>query len=235
LRTRTALRWYLTQWRRAWRDILRMQQTLLIFQIWYCLAVSVVLSIAIDWLLGHLIRRSGSAAVTNYDLAGFFLSPRGAAFLAVTICALGAFYLAERSGLLLLAASRPRSIAPADALWRSLRRLPQLTHLAIWYAAIAALLLVPVVIMAMLVAKGLLGRHDINYYLYHQPREWWLAVSCGVVLACIYLLAILTIWFRLLFALQYVLLDNASPRDAIRRSWRTTSGRAAPMAVVIGG
>ena len=219
----------LTEVTRRWRSLAR-------FQIGYTLAIGVVLSTAVGWLLDHLLRSSGSVAITNFDLASFFLSIRGLAFLFILATTWSAFFLAERSGLLLLAAGREASAAGATvALWRSLVQLPQLARLGLWYLALFTLLLVPFAALGAAAGLILLGQHDINYYLYHEPPEWWLALACGGVLGLIYGVLALALWFRLLFAVQFVLFQNARPRTALAQSWSLTKGRALSLAVPLGG
>ncbi len=224
------------EWRIALSEVWRRRGSLAGFQFGYALAFGVVLSTAVGCLLDHLLRSGGSVAITNYDLAGFFLSLRGLAFLFILACAWSAFFLAERSGLLLLAADRKAgTVGPAEALWRSLVQLPQLARLGLWYIAIFALLLVPFAALGAAAGLVLLGQHDINYYLYHEPPEWWLALACGGVLGLTYGILALALWFRLLFAVQLVLFHNAPPRAALLQSWSLTRGRALRLAVPLGG
>jgi membrane-anchored glycerophosphoryl diester phosphodiesterase (GDPDase) len=175
-------------------------------------------------------------AITNFDLADFFLSIRGLTFLFVLAVSWGAFFLAERAGLLFLAAgTNESSVGPTEALWRSLVRLPQLARLGLLYLMIFGLLLLPFAAVGAAAGIVLLGQHDINYYLYHQPREWWLALACGGVLAILYGGLALALWFRLLFAVQFVLFNKSGPRTALAQSWSLTKGRAMTLAIPLAG
>ena len=224
------------EWRNALSAITRDWRLLFRFQVGYALAFSVVLSAALGWLLEHLVRRGGSVAITNFDLAGFFLSIHGAIFLFLLAVAWSAFFLAERCGLLLMAAGREtNAVSPADALWRSLLQLPQLARLGLWYLLLFTVLLVPFAAAGAVVARALVLQHDINYYLYHEPPEWWLALACGGVLGLVYGLLAFALWFRLLFAIQFVVFQNVRPLTALRQSWSLTQGRLWSLAVPLGG
>ena len=233
-------RWLLMRVWREWgialAEVTLHWRSLAKFQLGYTLAVGVVLSTAIGWLLDHLLRHGGSVAITNFDLISFFLSIRGLAFLLILGIAWSAFFLLERSGLLLLAAGRESgAFHPTEALWQSLVRLPQLARLGLWYMALFALLFVPFAAVGAVVGFVLLGQHDINYYLYHQPAEWWLAAVCECALVLIYGVLALALWFRLLFAIQFVLFQDLPPRSALAKSWAMTKGRAFALAIPLGG
>lgn len=233
---RSALTRAWREWHFAFTEVTRRWRPLARFQVGYALAVGVILSTAVGWLLDYLLRRGGSVAITNFDLAGFFLSIHGLAFLFILACAWGAFFLVERSGLLLLAIGREaNTVGPTAALWRSLIQLPRLARLWLWYMVLFALLLAPFAALGAAVAFVLVGQHDINYYLYHEPPEWWLALACGGVLGLTYSVLALALWFRLLFAVQFVVFQNARPRTALAQSWSLTKGRVLSLAISLGG
>jgi len=223
-------------WRTALGEVVRDWRSLALFQVWYGLLVSALAGSAAGWLLDRLVRTTGSAAVTNFDLAGFFLSPWGLAFIALMVATGSAFLLAERCGVLLLVAANPSApLAATDALRLSLLHSPRLAWLGWWYALVFAAALLPFALVAALIAWLVLGAHDINYYLFHQPREWWLAVACGALLAAGYASVAIFLWFRLVFAAQLVLFERMSPRAALARSWSMTKGRVLTMALLMGG
>src|SRR6476469_8105826 len=84
------------QWREVLGHVVGARRRLLRFQLCYALVVGAALAAGVSWLLESLIARAGAAAVTNYDLAAFFLSVPGLCFLAVTIGAFAASYFMER-------------------------------------------------------------------------------------------------------------------------------------------
>src|SRR5262245_19293232 len=95
---RPSIRTIAGEWRAALGAVVRSWRPLVLFQIWYALLVSTIFGSAAGWVLDRLVRTTGSAAITNFDLAGFFLSPRGIAFLALLVGVFGACFLAERCG-----------------------------------------------------------------------------------------------------------------------------------------
>ena len=122
--------------------------------------------------------------------------------------------------LLLVAADPAAAMGPVGALRQSLLRSPHLMWLGWWYAIVFAAALLPFALVAAAIARLLIGTQDINYYLYHQPREWWLAVVGGIVLVAGYALVALALWFRLVFAVQLVLFHKRAPRAALARAGR---------------
>jgi len=131
-------------WRTALGEVVRDWRSLALFQVWYGLLVSALAGSAAGWLLDRLVRTTGSAAVTNFDLAGFFLSPWGLAFIALMVATGSAFLLAERCGVLLLVAANPSApLAATDALRLSLLHSPRLAWLGWWYALVFAAALLP--------------------------------------------------------------------------------------------
>ena len=71
---------------------------------------------------------------------------------------------------------------------------------------------------------GLLGGHDINYYLKEQPREWWIAVLLAGALSALFALGLLWLIARWLFAVPLLILGNLRPLEALRMTWRATRG-----------
>ena len=103
---------------RSWRP-------LILFQIWYALIAGAIISVG-----RRLAARSsgtGHGQRGDYELrpGGIFSFGAGAPFLALLAGILGRLFLAERCGVLLLAAAHPSAgIDATDALGRSLRRRP---------------------------------------------------------------------------------------------------------------
>ncbi len=150
------------------------------------------------WVLQRLINTSGAVSVTNEAIAGFLVSLPGLAFVLLT-AALGltSFY-AELAGLMHIAAGagRGRPVSWRDALATALAALPRLLQLALWQAGILLAWLLPLAAVAVGVYQGLLGAHDINWYLAERPPAFLVALGIGAVLA----LAALVILLRYLIA-----------------------------------
>ena len=81
---------------------------------------------------------------------------------------------------------------------------------------------------------GLLGGHDINYYLKEQPREWWIAVLLSGALSALFALGLLWLTTRWLFAMPLLILGNLRPLGALRKTWRATRGDSIGLVRIFG-
>ncbi|HAD44263.1 MAG TPA: glycerophosphodiester phosphodiesterase, partial [Plesiomonas shigelloides] len=81
----------------------------------------------------------------------------------------------QRAGVTILAASGLYGypIGPVRALVFALGRLPVFLRLGILYAVTLLALSVPFAGLGYLLFSLLLQGHDINYYLYYKPMEWY--------------------------------------------------------------
>ncbi|MEE8462898.1 MAG: glycerophosphodiester phosphodiesterase, partial [Acidobacteriota bacterium] len=64
----------------------------------------------------------------------------------------------------------------------------------------------------------LLSANDINFYLSTQPQEFWAAAAIGSALTVGYLIAIVFLYLRWIFAIPLVLFDGCQTRAALRQS-----------------
>ncbi len=226
----------LAQWRQALLAIKAQWRPLAIFQIWFAVIGAVLFAPASAWVLDSLVVSSGRVAISNYDLTGFFLSLRGLVFVVWVGVSWFAILLAEAAGLILLCANLHSSInSPAAALWQTLRAMPRIARLGLWIGVALVLVALPFLLIAAAVAIAMLGSHDINYYLYHEPIEWWVTVGIGFTLALAYVAAAGIVAVRFMFALPLVLFERQSPRRALRTSWALTRGQVAASFAVVGG
>jgi glycerophosphoryl diester phosphodiesterase len=148
---------------------------------------AILLGPVFAWTLSRIIGLSGSLTIANEAIAGFLLSPAGLLFLLFALTfALLAFF-AEQAGLMHVAGGASRGAAApwTDALATALAALPRLLTMALWQAGILLLWLLPLAAAAGLVYKGLLGAHDINWYLAERPPELLLAAALGGLIAAI--------------------------------------------------
>ena len=120
-------------------------------------------------------------------------------------------------------------------LWQTLRVMPDLARLGLWFGAALALLAVPFLLLGAGIASVLLGSHDINYYLYHEPVEWWVTIALGILLALTNAVFAVVLGVRFMFALPLMLFERQSPRVALRRSWQLTRRGALGSLYVVGG
>ena len=195
-----------------------------------------LLSPLIAWGLEAIVRSGGAVAITNADLTGFALSLPGIAFLFTVGTVQLALLRIRAGGLTLLAAEVAAGRRPRfwDVVGGNIHRLPAFFLLSLLQtAAVLATVAIFVGLLAGIYG-GLLGGHDINYYLKEQPREWWIAVLLVVALGALFALGLLWLTARWLFAVPLLILGNWRPFEALRMTWRATRGDSIGLVRVFG-
>jgi len=197
------------------------------YELLYRLLAAALFTPLVAWTSARLIALSGSGAVSNYDLAGFLLSPTGLLFL-TTVATLGfALSFFEFGGLFALAIAGERDTrVRLPQLFRFLAfSLPGLLRLALrqflGYAIIAA----PCLAVTGAAYLAFLTRSDIYYYLEAKPPAFWAAVAIATLSALAFA------WFAgrrfldWIFAIPLLLFSPAGPRAALRESTRLARPR----------
>ena len=195
-----------------------------------------LLSPLIAWGLEAIVRSGGAVAITNADLTGFALSLPGIAFQFAVGTVQLALLRIRAGGLTLLAAEVAAGRRPRfwDVVGGNIHRLPAFFLLSLLQtAAVLATVAIFVGLLAGIYG-GLLGGHDINYYLKEQPREWWIAVLLAGALGALFALGLLWLTARWLFAVPLVILGNLRPLEALRMTWRATRGDSIGLVRVFG-
>ena len=217
----------------TWYDVLayalfgRSVRSALAYDLFYK-AIGVTLLAPVGaWVLQRLINSSGAVSITNEAIAGFLVSLPGLAFvlLAAALALTGVY--AELAGLMHIAAAagRGRPVRWNHALATALSALPRLLQLALWQAGILLAWLVPLAAAAALVYRGLLGAHDINWYLSERPPAFLAALGIGAALALVAVITLLRYLTAWALALPLCLYADARGRDALRRSAELLRGR----------
>jgi glycerophosphoryl diester phosphodiesterase len=183
----------------------------------------------VTWVGRRLVLAAGEPVISNFDIAGFVLSPIGATFVLV-IAALGiALLLAEFTGHGYIAghAMARRPVTAASTIAFVLRRLPQLVRLSARVFLRLVVLALPFLAAAGIVWLATLRGHDINYYLAEHPPEWRRALLIVALLAAAY--ALLAAWqlARWLFAVPILAFEGTSPAQALAESAGMTRRRIA--------
>ncbi len=214
-----------------WREALR-------FHILMRLAGFAVAAPLLTLAFRTLIAVSGDRVLSNYDIAAFLLSPAGA-LLAITAAVLGAaLLLTELAGLTHIAACRlaGRSAPLGETLAFLVRGAPALVGLAARLCLRVILIILPFGLAAGLSVRGVLGTHDINYFLSEQPPEWQQALRVVAALGLVAALALLWQVLRWFFALpSLVARPEAGAGAALAESERLTRGRVLrPLAPLLG-
>ncbi|WP_424985333.1 glycerophosphodiester phosphodiesterase family protein [Microbulbifer sp. S227A] len=191
------------------------------------LAVYAVLAPLLGALLNRAVSLSDQSALTDQDIAGFFLTPAG--FVAA-IVVIALFLLIEVLGFAVMAAlwradRGDRLTRARAALVAVLRRTRPLIAFAVLFVLRILAIALPFVLLGLGVAWLLLSDYDINYYLTEMPPQAWIAGALigglGLVLAIVLLLT-LTGWA---LSLHLVLFEDLSPRRAFAASAARMSGQ----------
>ncbi len=123
----------------------------------------------------------GRPVIDSTDLVSFFLSPRGFLILFLTATVWLTIRLVEHAGLsaLVLGLAEGKNFRPwATFSWLA-REMPRLAPVGARVVGWALLVAAPFGVSAGLIARPLLAKHDINYYLANRPPEF---VGAGIVL-----------------------------------------------------
>jgi glycerophosphoryl diester phosphodiesterase len=176
----------------------------------------------VAWLSARLIALSGSGAVSNYDLAGFFLSPTGLLYLAVVVSLAFALVFFEFGGLLgiALAVHKVGSIHLPRLLRLLFAALPRLWQLSVRQFLIYLLIAAPCLAVTGATYLALLTESDINYYLIAKPPAFWITVAVAAVCALAFLFLAGRRFLDWIFSIPLVLFHGATPVEAMRESTR---------------
>ena len=221
------------------RDVLRTLRDhlrpLIVYHLFFTLLASLLLLPAVAWSLTRLLARFGRPVITNAELVDILMSVGGALWL---LAAIGLTFLVlflQQAGMILVSA-RPRDNhvrLAFEALWWTLRRLPQLAALVVVQVGAHLLLLIPVAFAIAWLYGVFLGGLDPYYIQRVRPPALWQFLAIGLPLAITWAAIAATLYFRWILALPLVALEGLWPRQALARSHRLTHGRKGPIAVAV--
>ncbi len=197
------------------------------FEIWFTLIFVVSFAPASAWLMNWLVASSGQYAVSDHDLVAFFASFSGIVFLLFSVGFALAFWFAEQVGLLiiLVKATRGRNVSVSSVLWENSKHLPPLMRLGLLQAVGYLVAGIPFGLGIGLTYWLLLREWDIYFYLNVQPLSWWIALAVAGTIFAAYLLLAAWIYIKWLFSIPALVFENATPTEALRKSWQQTRGR----------
>ena len=199
----------------------------LVYHLFINLLGIVLFAPTVGFLTNRLVSSSGQYVISNYDSAGFLLSPAGIIF-ALIVAAMGlGLLLCEFAGHSWIAghAIARKSVNVKSTIGVVLRRLPQILALSTWIFLRLMLIALPFAAIAGIVYLTALQDHDINYYLAERPSEWRRTLLIAAALAVGF--AAVAVWqlLRWIYALPILLFERTSPVEALRRSFAMTRGR----------
>lgn len=207
-------------WKEAWNGFCSHGRALVRFQIIYGIVVAIGFWPLVHVVLDQLVRAAGDSAITNFDLTGFFLSPRGVALLVVAGLAGLISWRVQQSTLLLMTAEMGTS--PYTALRGVWNRLGPLMGMTFIQLGTIILLHIPLGLLLFGVWRFLLGHHDINYYLHTRPPQWYAALTLAGVGATATAAAVVGLWTRWAYGLPLVLRGKLSAGESLRKSFHFT-------------
>jgi glycerophosphoryl diester phosphodiesterase len=219
------------------RPVLRAWRELAATDILYKALAFAVLSPLIGVLSRLLIRRTGSTAVADVDIALFLFTTRtGVVALLLVFGLLIGVTALEQACLmsLILAALRGKRLRVRDAFAhgaaRSFAVLRLTTILVVRLIALAA----PFAIVAGPVYWALLSGHDINFYLTDRPPSFWAAAVILGVVAAVLATVLARKALSWLLALPLVMFEHVLPVRAFAESARRMTGRRKATAGAVG-
>ncbi|MEM7147411.1 MAG: glycerophosphoryl diester phosphodiesterase membrane domain-containing protein, partial [Verrucomicrobiota bacterium] len=190
------------------------------FEALFILLAFAVLAPLTGWLGSAILSWAGSGAVSNFDLASFFLSPKGWLFglVIVVLGATGFFF--QTGGLMIIAAASMTGerIRLVGLLRYMGGRIRDLLELGLRMLGGYLLVGLPAVAVAGICFLVFLSEFDIYFYVQTKPPDFWWAIGItGLVwLVCGYL--VLRKFVRWLFAVPALVFEGLRPRTALGRS-----------------
>ncbi len=211
---------------------------------WWPLVVSALAYRAISFILlapliGILFRSllalSGRVVLADFDILTFFLGPMGWVCAILVSSVWLAIKALEQSTLLgvLAAAENGQRLPMLGAFRLAIRKCIPVLRLSAHMVATSLALAVPFLLVGYVIYWLLLTRFDINFYVAHRPREFWLACTLAAItlLAMLWLqLRVVTGWF---LSLPILIFERRSPYSSLWNSSQRTAGGRLRIAIWI--
>jgi glycerophosphoryl diester phosphodiesterase len=198
-------------------DFRRCFAALLAFDVLFKFLATLIFLPLLAGLLFHLLRATGRTAVTNTDILGFLLSPRGVLYGFLFGLKLLGVALLEHAGMIALVALKQtgRWHGLGNAFIVLASRTARVIRLAALLLALAAVTMAHFAVLLALTYSFLLGGQDINYYLAARPPRFYVACALGVLWSLSALAVAAYLYTRWAFALPIVLLEDRQPIPAL--------------------
>ncbi len=200
----------------SYQEALRLWLPLLSVRLFVRLVSVALLVPLIGGLLAFALSFSGQSALTDQDIARFFLTPLG--LIAVIIVGSCILMVAVVEVSVMTAVLRAQARSPARALSAALQflipALPRLVIIAAHVLLRVVLISLPFVAVAGVTAAYLMREHDINFYLATQPLEYMVSVAVGVLCLAGLALTLLERFSAWAIAVHLYVFDHEAPRHA---------------------
>jgi len=213
--------------KKAWADALKVIKPLITFELWFSLIYAVALTPLTAWLLNTLVSSKGQLAISNEEIAHFFISLRGVAFIIFSITFFLGLIFLEYVGLMIiaLAARQGRMVTIRSVLWQNAAQIYSVMRLGLLQAMLYGAVSVPFLGIGLLTYGFLLSTYDISYYLLQRPWQWWASLTIVGSAIAVYLVVAGCLYVRWMFAVPILVFENESPVGALKKSWRMTRHR----------
>jgi glycerophosphoryl diester phosphodiesterase len=208
---------------------------MLVFHVYFIVLTFCLISPVSGWLLSILINTSDVSLISNVDLVRFVMTPAGMLWVLVsgTLTVMAIFL--QHAGMMLIVSHGQdnRLHTAASALWRIAHRLPRLLKLAGIQVVAQFLVASPFILIIATAFNVLLGNYDIYYVITEQPPAYW--GFLGVVLIAFVMMAVAngSLYLRWALALPILLLEEISPRQALKRSAELSKGERLSIATLV--
>jgi glycerophosphoryl diester phosphodiesterase len=197
------------------------------FELLFRLLAAVVFTPLTAWLATSLIRWSGSGSISNYDIASFFLSPKGILFATVTATIGFATAFFEFGGLIALAGAtiRRKNLSLPQLFKFLISRLRQLWILSVRQFFTYVVVGLPSLVVVAGAYSVFLTSNDINYFLQTKPPAFWYAVTISVIAGGVFAFLAIRLFIGWIYSLPLLLFGGRSPKEALRESEEMVHGR----------
>jgi glycerophosphoryl diester phosphodiesterase len=186
----------------------------------------VALTPLVTLLFRALLAMSGRTVAADQDVLMVFVRPGGLFSAMVLAGMLLAIVALEQAALMAVvyAQQAGRQVAPVVALRFALAHAWPVLRLTTQIAGRTALVAAPFLAALALTYVGLLGGHDINFYLKERPPAFLAAAALGGTVTVALTASLLLVFSGWFYALPLVLFEDVSPRRALGASRERASG-----------
>jgi glycerophosphoryl diester phosphodiesterase len=178
------------------------------------------------WFTDRIVARSGSAVISNFDIARFVLSPAGLVFVLLAVGVAISFQISQLAGYTWISghAIGQRSVTLWGTLGAVVDKLRLLVRLGGRMFARSTAATAVLAILALVWFTTLAGR-DVNYYLAEHPPEWRRALLAAGIAGAGLVFVLLAQFARWIYAMPIAMFFPLGPAAVLQASERMLEGR----------